>query len=102
MEGKFTAELWVNQKSIPMNSFVEQFVSKTIVGAVSSLEGGDNIRKLQVNQNKGNVEIKVNGGLIPLTPFPNDIISNTLLGLVSSLKDVEEIDSIDISVEVGN
>lgn len=100
MEKKYKANLWVNKKPIGMNPFVEEFLSHTMVGAVTSLKGVENIHKLEVHQKKGNVEINVNGGEIPLTPFPNDIISNTLLGMVSSLRDVDDIDSIDISVEV--
>jgi len=99
MEKSYKAKLWVNKKLIPMNRFVEEFLSHTTVGAVTSLRGAENVRKLEIHQKKGNVEITVNGSEIPLTPFPNDIISNTLVGMVSSLKDVEDVESIDISVE---
>ena len=101
MEEIFTAKLWVNGKPIEMNRFVEQFMSHTTVGAVNSLKGTENVRKLDIHQKSGNVEIKVNDTEVPLTAFPNDIISNTLLGMVSSLKDVDAIDSIDIRVEVS-
>jgi len=99
MERSYKAMLRVNNKPIPMNRFVEEFLSHTTVGAVTSLRGAENVRKLVIHQKKGNVEITVNDSEIPLTPFPNDIISKTLLGMVSSLKDVEDIESIDISVE---
>ena len=101
MEETYSAKLLVNGKPIPMNRFVEQFMSHTTVGAVNSLKGGENVRKLDIYQKRGNVEIKVNDIEIPLTAFPNDIISGTLLGMVSSLKDIDAIDSIDISVEVS-
>jgi hypothetical protein len=100
MEKSYKAKLWVNKNPIPMNRFVEEFLSHTTVGAVASLRGVENMGKLEIHQKKGNVEITVNGSEIPLTTFPNDIISSTLEGMVSSLKDVEDIDSIDISVEV--
>jgi hypothetical protein len=100
MDGTFKAKLWVNEKPIPMNDFVEEFLSHTMVGAVTSLRGVQKIHKLNIHQKKGDVEIKVNDGEIPLTPFPNDIISNTLVGMVSSLRDVGEIGSIDIEVEI--
>jgi hypothetical protein len=99
MERTFKAKLWVNKKPIPMNDFVEEFLSHTLVGAVTSLRDVTKIETLEIHQKKGDVEIKVNGGGIPLTPFPNDIISKTLVGMVSSLKDVGDIDSIDISIE---
>jgi len=100
MKEDFRATLKVNGILIEMNPFVEEFLARTSVGAVSSLRGAEDIKSLRIHQKKGNVEITVNGSEIPLTPFPNDIISNTLLGMVSSLKDVEDIHSIDISVEV--
>ena len=101
MEGSYKARLKVNQKPVAMNRFVEEFVARTMAGAVASLKGAEDIRNLIIHQKKGNVEITVNGKDIPLTPFPNDIISNTLVGLASSLKGVDDIDSIDISVELG-
>jgi len=99
MDVTFKAKLWVNKKPIPMNLFVEEFMSHTLVGAVTSLRSVQKIETLEIHQMKGDVEIKVNGGGIPLTPFPNDIISKTLVGMVSSLRDVDDIDSIDISIE---
>ena len=101
MKENFMVALKVNEKAIETNPFVEDFLARTSVGAVSSLKGTEVIKNLEIHQKKGNVEITVNGKDIPLTPFPNDIISGTLVGMVSSLKDVDDIDSIDISVEVG-
>jgi predicted PilT family ATPase len=100
MKENFRATLRVNEKVMEMNAFVEEFLSRTMLGAVSSLKGTEEIKNLKVHQKKGNVEITVNGKDIPLTAFPNDIISNMLVGIVSSLKDVDDVDSMDISVEV--
>ena len=99
MKESFRAELKVDGVSVEINPFVEEFLARVIVGAVSSLKGVENIKSLQVRQKKGNVEITANGKDIPLTPFPNDVISNTLVGIVSSLRGVDDIESIDISVE---
>jgi len=101
MKEHFRATLKVNGTSVETNPFVEEFLARTTVGAVSSLKEVEDIKSLQVHQKKGNVEITANGKDIPLTPFPNDVISNTLVGLVSTLKGVDDIDSMDISVEVG-
>lgn len=100
MKESHKATLKVNGISIDMNPFVEEFLSRTVVGAVTSLKGVEDIKKLEVHQKKGNVQITVNGKDIPLTPFPNDIIARTLAGMVCSLKGVSDIDTIDISVEV--
>ncbi|MBM4446040.1 MAG: hypothetical protein FJ023_01640 [Chloroflexi bacterium] len=101
MKGNFKAKLKVNNITIEMNQFVEEFLARTMVGAIASLKGAEDIKSLKINQKKGNVEITVNGKDVPLTPFPNDIISNTLVGMVSSLRGIDDIDSIDISVEGG-
>ncbi len=100
MKGNYKATLKVNRISIDMNPFVEEFLARTTVGAITSLKEVEDINNLEIHQKKGNIEITVNGKEIPLTPFPNDIISSTLVGMVSSLKGIEDIDSIDISVEV--
>ena len=101
MKESFRAELKVNGTSVEINAFVEEFLARVIVGAVSSLKGVEDIKSLQVQQKNGDVEITVNGKDIPLTPFPSDIISNTLVGMVSSLSGIGDIDSIEISVEAG-
>ena len=98
MKENFRATLKVNEKAIEMNPFVEEFLARTTVGAVASLRGAEDIRSLEIHQDKGNVRIEVNGKDIPLTPFPNDIISSTLVGLVSSLKGISKIDSLLINV----
>ena len=100
MKEHFRATLKVNGTPIEINPFVEEFLARTTVGAISSLKEVEDIRSLQVHQKKGNLEITANGKDIPLTPFPNDIISNTLVGLASTLKGIDNIDSMEISVEV--
>jgi hypothetical protein len=93
------AELEVNKVSIKLNPFVEEFLTRTVVGAVSSLRGTENIRNLELYLERGDVKLVVNGNELPLTPFPRDIITNTITGLVSSLKGVGKIDSLKINVK---
>lgn len=100
MKENFKATLKVNKITVEMNPFVEEFLARTSVGAVSSLRGTEDIKSLEIHQDKGNVKITVDGKDIPLTPFPNDIISSTLVGLVSPLKGISKIDSLLISVTV--
>ena len=94
------AKLRVNKISMELNPFVEEFLSRTVIGMVTPLRGVENIQRLEIHQDKSNVKITVNGNEITLTEFPKDIITNTLRGLVSSLKEVENIDNLDIIVEV--
>jgi len=99
MEKKLGAELEINNVSTELNPFVEEFLTRTVVGAVSSLKGAEDIVNLDLYLEQGNVRLVVNGNEIPLTPFPRDIITNTIIGLVSSLKGVGKIDSVKINVK---
>ena len=99
MAENLTAELVINKESIELNPFVEEFLARTVVGAVSSLRGAENIQDLELYLERGDVKLVVNGNELPLTPFPKDIITNTITGLVSSLKDVGKIDSLEITVK---
>ncbi len=42
------AELTVNGKNIELNSFVESFISQTVMGMVKSLRGVDNIETIDL------------------------------------------------------
>jgi hypothetical protein len=93
------AELAVNKVSIKLNPFAQQFLARTVVGAVSSLKGTENIRDLELHLQQGDVNLVVNGNELPLTPFPKEILTSTIIGLVSSLKGVGKIDSLNITVK---
>jgi hypothetical protein len=99
MDKNLKAELVVNKASIKLNPFAEQFLTRTVVGAVSSLKGVANIRGLELYLEQGDVKLVVNGNELPLTPFPKEIFTNTITGLVSSLKGVGKIDSLKITVK---
>ena len=99
MEANLKAELEINNVSVELNPFVEEFLTRTVVGAVSSLKGAENIRELELDIEGGDVKIIVNGDELPLTPFPQDIITNTITGLVSSLKGVSKIDSLKVNLK---
>ena len=98
MEKNLKAELEIHNASVELNPFVEEFLTRTVVGAVSSLKGAENIRDLELYLEQGDVRLVVNGNELPLTPFPTDIITNTITGLVSSLKGVEKIDNLRVKV----
>ena len=98
MEKNLKAELEINNVSVELNPFVEEFLTRTVVGAVSSLKGAESIRDLELYLEGGDVKLVVNGNELPLTPFPRDIIINTITGLVSSLKGVDKIDNLRVKV----
>jgi len=99
MDKNLGAELEVNKVSIKLNPFAEQFLTRTVVGAVSSLRGSENIRGLELYLERGDVKLIVNGNELPLTPFPKEILTSTITGLVSSLKGMGKIDSLKINVK---
>jgi hypothetical protein len=99
MKKDLGAELAVNNVSIQLTSFAEQFLARTVVGAVSCLKGAENIRYLELYLERGDVKLTVNGNGLTLTPFPRDIITSTITGLVSSLKWVGKIDSLKINIK---
>ena len=99
MDKNLGAKLAVNKVSIKLNPFAEQFLARTVVGAVSSLKGAENIRDMELYLARGDVRLVVNGNELSLTPFPKEILTNTITGLVSSLKGVGKIDSLKINVK---
>jgi len=99
MSDRLAAELVVNKVPIKLNPFAEQFLARTVAGAVSSLKGAENIQRVELGLERGDVKLVVNGNELPLTPFPKQILTNTITGLVSSLKGVGKIDSVRISVK---
>jgi hypothetical protein len=99
MDKKLGAELVINKVPIKLNPFAEQFLARTVVGAVSSLRGTENIRAMELHLEQGDVKLIVNGDELPLTPFPKEILTNTIIGLVSSLKGVGKIDSLKVNVK---
>ena len=101
MAENLRAELTVNNASIELNHFAEEFLTQTVIGAVSSLKGAEKIRDLELHMEGDDIEIAVNGQELPLTPFPRDIITSTIIGLVSSLKGVRKVDSLRVKVKAA-
>lgn len=98
MHKSFKAQLAVNDATIELNPFVEQFLARAVVGGVSALRGAEDVDRLDLLINGSEVKLIVDGDEILLTPFPADIIRNTVIGLVSSLKGVSEVESLRIGV----
>ena len=92
------AELAVNNESVELNPFVEQFLARVVVGGVSCLRGAEDVDDLELYLEGSDVYLMVNGGELPLTAFPRDIITGTIMGLVSSLKGVGKADKVQIRV----
>ncbi len=100
MKGNFEAKLEVNNVSIDLSPFPEQFIARTVAGAVSSLREAGNIESLELYLKQGDVTVIVNGNELDVTYFPNEIIASTVVGMVSSLKGIDKMDNVNISVKV--
>ncbi len=101
MEGKYEATLAVNNVPVDLNPFIEQFVARTVAGAVSSLRGAETFNNVELNLREGNVTVIADGQEVDVTSFPNDIIASTIAGMVSPLKGVQATDPVTISVKVS-
>ncbi|MGB2800173.1 MAG: hypothetical protein WBC82_10090 [Dehalococcoidia bacterium] len=101
MKGNFEAKLEVNNISIDLSPFPEQFLARTVAGAVSSLREAENIESLELYLKQGDVTVIVNGNQVELMIFPNDLIASIVVVMVSSLKGVDKIDSLKISVKIS-
>ena len=100
MKENLEAKLQVNSVSVGLNPFVEEFLARIVIGAVSSLKGAQNIRNLELYMQQKDVRIVLNGNDLGLTPFPKEIIANTLIGLISSLKEVAQIKDVKINIKI--
>ena len=90
------AELRVNGMPIDLNDFTEEFVGRTILGAVSCLKGAENLKTMTLSLDKRDLSIKANDNDIDLTDFPREVITNVVIALASSLKGVDEIERVEL------
>ena len=100
MAAEYMAALMVNGKPIELTGFPEEFLAKTLAGAVSSLKKTEEVKELELTMAFGKVKLKLNGNQIPLGPFPNLVITNTLIGMVGTFKGVDEkVTNIEIKIK---
>jgi hypothetical protein len=101
VEETVEAELWVNNKPVELNPFVEQILGGTVAGALRSLKGVESLQSVELQLHQGIVAVTVNGKEVALTPFPNDIIAGTVTGFVSSLKAIDKIEILKINLRAN-
>jgi len=98
MSESYAAKLLVNKVSVDINEFIREFLSRVVIGMVTSLKGVEKVNDVRIHIEDDNVDVEVNGQEISLNPFTNDAIAGTVTGLVATLNGVENIDNLDISV----
>jgi len=82
--------LSVNDMSIDIDYFVENYLDHVLGGIISSLKDTGEIQNLELAiNNEGEVTITLNGADVPLKYFPIEIIKSTVEGIVAPLKGVE-------------
>jgi sulfur carrier protein ThiS len=101
VEENLEAKLWVNNKPVELNAFIEQILGGTVAGALRSLKGVEGLRSAELQLHQGSVAVTVDGKEVPLTPFPNDIIAGTVTGFVSSLKGIDKIEILKINLRAN-
>jgi len=100
MSGNYKATLTVNGNLIDLTGFPEEYIAKTLAGAVSSLKKTEEIKNLELTMSYGKVKLNLNGNQVALGPFPTLMIANTLIGMVSTLKGVEgKVTNLEIKME---
>jgi hypothetical protein len=91
--------LTVNATPVKLTDYPRQFLTQTVLAAVSTLKKVGEISEMEVSVAGGKSAVTVNGQKIPLGPFPSRVIASTLNGFVSVLKGVDQvIESFQITV----
>jgi hypothetical protein len=84
--------LSVNNVSINLDYFVENYIDHVVGGIIASLKDTGAIKSLELGiDNTGQVKITLNGADVPLGYFPVEIIRGTITGMVSTLKGVDRV-----------
>jgi hypothetical protein len=99
MSIKYETELIINGSPMELTEFPADFLTNVALAAVSSLQGGDDIKTLDISQDEGTTKITANNQTLTLTPFPHDAVTNTINGLLQTLKGVKEIQTLSIKIK---
>jgi hypothetical protein len=93
--------LSVNDMSINLDYFVENYLDHVVGGIISSLKDTSEIKTLELTiDNEGQVTITLNGGDVPLKYFPVEIIKSTVEGMVAPLKGVDSaVNKLELKIE---
>jgi hypothetical protein len=90
--------LSVNDASIELNDFVEEYIDHVIDGIIASLRGAGVIKSIDLTVQGDRVSIVLNDKVVPLNPFVTRIIHSTIAGVVSSLKGVSAVERIQVRI----
>jgi hypothetical protein len=96
MTGNF--RLIINNTSIDMHPFLNQFIEHTVIGMLEALKDTGKIKDLDLTVKGENVKINLNGDLVPLNTMTSKLIKSTIMGMVSTLPGVNDIKDLSISV----
>ena len=83
--------LTVNNKPIPIEDFVQQFIGNVITGMVTELKGPGEVKNIHLSIERDIVDIKLGDASLSINPFVSRLIKNTVLGMVATLKGVDGV-----------
>lgn len=90
--------LAVNDQSIELDYFVQEFIDHTVGGILAGLKGTGEVKTVSISVEGDNVTINLNDALLATNPFVSKIIRNTIVGMVSSLKGVAEPNTVKLTI----
>jgi len=70
MKENFRAELKVNGMAVEINAFVEEFLARAVVGAVSSLRGVEDIKSCKCSRKNAILKSQSTAKIFHLLRFP--------------------------------
>ena len=91
--------LLVNDTTVVIEQFVQDFIYQTINGMLAALKGTGEIEFLDIAIDSDEISLNLNNDPVPMNPFVSTFIRNTMVGMVSSLKGVSDTHKIDISIK---
>ena len=90
--------LYVNEQSIPIKDFVQDFIGSAVTGMVATLKGPGESQSSLLSIEGDKIDIQVNGSPVSANPFVGAFIKNTVYSMVATLKGVQQIDRLQISI----
>lgn len=79
----------VNDSTVPLNPFIEEYIATVFYAAAGTLRGVDNPKKLEFVIHKDEIEITSDGTPVEFVGFARVIVADTLIATLKHLKGVD-------------
>jgi hypothetical protein len=91
--------LFVNDKPIVLDDFVQGYIGHVVSGVLASLKGTGEMKSVDLAITGDQVSIVLNDTAVSLNSFATRIIRNTLVGMISTLHGVQAIERTQLSIK---